>query len=276
MKLNTHTKLFALAFSILLFNSCSSDDSGTVIEENGPGEAQLKFENIFSNLGNIVLNQTTQTSANGQKHQFSILKYVISNITLIRADGTEFQYNYNDPDKGAFIIDQEDAVGGEINVDLTEIPAGQYTKVRFGLGISQDAYLLGHDGQAIFWTKAGEEGMSWSWAAGYIFTKIEGKYGTGSPDINFANHGGNMGNVTENGTADLYREITLNLPEAIQVAPSKLPSIHIRADLNHFLSGETDLTLDESNQNSMGSSPYLVNVTDNLTKMFTVDHIHND
>lgn len=277
MKLNKHIKTALLAVNSLFIFSCSSDDdNGPIIEEGGVGALQVKFENGFGNLGNIVLNQTTQTSTNGQKHNFSTLKYVVSNITLIKSDGTEFAYHRNDPDKGAFIINQEDAVGGIIYVDLTEIPQGQYTKIRFGLGIDQEAYLLGHDGQAGFWSKATEEAMTWSWAAGYIFAKIEGKYGTTLADTELMNHTGNMGDVSQNGTADLYREITLDLPNTAQVSSSIVPSIHILADWNHYLSGETDLTLDDSNNMAMGSSPYLVSVTNNLTKMFTVDHVHND
>ncbi|NLN33381.1 MAG: hypothetical protein GX159_07275 [Flavobacteriaceae bacterium] len=276
MKLNKNIKTAVLAVSSLFVFSCSSDDDAPNIDEGGVGALQVKFENGFSNLGNIVLNQTTQTSANGQKHQFSTLKYVVSNITLIKSDGTEFAYHYNDPDKGAFIVNQEDAVGGVVYLDLNEIPQGQYTKMRFGLGINQEAYLLGHDGQAGFWSKATEEGMTWSWAAGYIFTKIEGKYGTESPDTEFMNHTGNMGDVSQNGTPDLYREITLDLPNTAQVTSSIVPSVHILADWNQYLSGETHLTLDASNDMAMGSSQHLVDVTNNLTKMFTVDHVHND
>lgn len=275
MKLNKYIKIiFIIVFSIGII-SCNSDDDNAILEGE-TGEVQLKFENGFANLGNIVLNQTTQTSANVQKHLFTTLKYVVSNITLIKSDGTEFAYHYNDPDKGAFIINQEDAVGGVIYLNLNEIPQGQYNKIRFGLGIDQQAYLLGHDGQATFWSNATEEGMVWSWAAGYIFAKIEGKYGTSSADTDFMNHTGNMGDVAQNGTPDLYREITLDLPNTAQVTSQIVPSIHILADWNHYLSGETHLTLDPANENAMGSSQHLVDITNNLTKMFRVDHVHND
>lgn len=275
MKQNISTKLIGLFIGIFII-SCSSDDDTTIIEEGGIGSVEIKFENGFGDLGDIVLNQTTQTSANGQKHNFSTLKYVVSNITLIKSDGTEFQYNYNNPDKGAFIVNQEDAVGGVVYLELDEIPQGQYTKIRFGLGISQDAYLLGNDGQAEFWTLAGDEGMSWSWAAGYIFIKLEGMYGTENPDTMFMNHTGNMGDVSQNGTPDLYREITLDFPTTAQVSTTIVPSVHILADWNHYLSGATDLTLSSSNDSDMGSSQHLVDVTNNLTQMFTVDHVHND
>jgi hypothetical protein len=275
MKMYKFLSLSLIAFTFLTFISCRNndeDDSST----DTKGNLQLKFENGFNNLGDIVLNQTTQTSSQGQKHQFSNIKYVISNISLIDENGNEFKYNENNPDKGAFIIDQDDAVAGIVYINLNEVPKNNYKKVKFGLGISQNAYLLGQDGQAEFWNKAKQKGMSWSWAAGYVFVKLEGKYGTASPDTEFMNHTGNMGNVTANGTPDLYREITLSLPTTARVTGEITPSVHILADLNQYLSGETPLVLSAANDMMMGSSQHLVDVTNNLTKMFKVDHVHND
>ncbi len=277
MKSNRFLHILFLAIT-LTFLSCRSQEDDA--QANTTGNLQLKFENGFNNLGNIVLNQTTQTSFSGQKYQFSTLKYIISNIVLMDDSGKEFQYHYNDPDHGAFIISQNEATGGIVYLDLKEIPAGNYRKIRFGLGISQSAYLLGQNGQGVFWEKAKQEGMTWSWAAGYIFTKLEGKYGSATADTEFMNHCGNMGNTAANGTPDLYREITLSLPTTARISETVTPSVHITADLNQFLSGSHHLILNSSNQMAMGSGsatdPHLIQVTDNLTAMFKVDHVHND
>jgi hypothetical protein len=276
MKIYKFLSLLFIAFTLLTVSSCQNNDDDNNPQDTTPGNLQIKFENGFNNLGGIVLNQTTQTSSSGQKHQFSTLKYVVSNISLIDENGKEFKYNENNPDKGAFIIDQADAVAGVVYINLTGVPKNNYKKVKFGLGISQNAYLLGMDGQAEFWNKAKAKGMSWSWAAGYVFVKLEGKYGTSVVDKEFMNHTGNMGNVTANNTPNLYREITLDLPTTARVTNKIRPSIHILADLNQYLSGDTALTLNTTNDMMMGSSPHLVSVTNNLTKMFSVNHVHND
>ena len=275
MKIYKFLSLILIAFTLITISSCSNNDDDE-IQNTEPGNLQIKFENGFNNLGNIVLNQTTQTSSNGQKHQFSTLKYVISNISLIDENGNEFKYNYNNPDKGAFIINQADAKGGIVYANLTKIPKGNYKKIKLGLGISPTAYLIGQDGQGIFWEKAKQEGMAWSWSAGYIFEKLEGKYGTTSAETEFMNHTGNMGDTTINGTADLYREVVLDLPTTARVSKEITPSIHILADFNQYLSGQTALTLTQANQMAMGSSPHLVSVSNNLIQMFKVDHVHND
>ena len=90
------------------------------------------------------------------------------------------------------------------------------------------------------------------------------------------NHTGNMGNVAANNTPDLYREVTLDLPTTARVSATVKPSIHILADFNQYLSGETALSFSTANNMAMGSNQHLVNVTNNLTKMFKVDHVHND
>ena len=274
MKIYKFISLFTLVFTLFTLLSCRNDDDSS--ENTTTGSLEVKFENGFNNLGDIVLNQTTQTSVNGQKHQFSTLKYVISNISLIDENGAEFQYHYNDPDKGAFIIDQAQAEAGLVRINLNEIPKNNYKKIKLGLGISQSAYLIGQNGQGIFWEKAKSAGMSWSWAAGYVFVKLEGKYGTSSPTTEFMNHTGNMGDVVANNTPDLYREITLDFPTTARVNGNIVPSVHILADFNQYLSGATSLTLDSTNDNAMGSSTHLVQVTNNLAQMFKVDHVHND
>lgn len=267
--------LSILFISLLTLSSCSSSDDDNM-QDTTPGNLQVKFENGFNNLGNIVLNQTTQTSAKGQKHQFTTLKYIISNISLIDENGTEFKYNYNNPDKGAFIINQEEAKGGLVMINLSEIPKGNYKKIKLGLGIHPAAYLIGQGGQGLFWEKAKQQGMAWSWAAGYIFTKLEGKYGTSAADTEFMNHCGNMGDASSNGTPDLYREVVLDLPTTARVSKEITPSVHILADFNQYLSGKTALSLDTSNNMAMGSSAHLVSVSNNLINMFKVDHVHND
>ncbi len=266
-------KILFIAFTLFTLSSCRTNDDTT---DSTPGNLELKFENRFNNLGGIVLNQTTQTSLNGQKHNFSTLKYIISNVILIDENGNEFKYYYNDPDNGAFIIDQAEAVAGINYINLKKIPKNNYRKIKIGLGISQSAYLIGQEGQGVFWQKANSSGMAWAWAAGYVFMKLEGKYGSSSATTEFVNHCGNMGNTSANNTADLYREITLDLPTTARVSKEITPSIHILADFNQYLSGQNVLTLDNSNDTAVGSNQHLVSVTNNVSKMFKVDHVHND
>lgn len=272
-------KIFLLAITFATLFSCTNDDdnSSNTTDLTGTNHLTLKFDHGFNGIGNLILNSTTQTSTNKQKHQFSTLKYLISNIVLIDEAGKEYKYHYNNLDKGAFIIDVEKAVGNIVSVELDDIPSNNYKKIRIGMGISQTAYLLGETGQATFLTKAKEAGMFWTWTSGYIFTKLEGKYGEALENI-FMNHIGSKGDISKNGTADMYREVTLDLPTSAKVRTDIAPSVHLKVNLNEYLSGVNKLTLDKTTKtdNAMGSGEFLVKVADNLTKMFSVDHVHND
>lgn len=267
-------KLILAFFAIsTLFLSCSKDEDDSEVI-SGEGNITFKFENGFGNLGDIVLNSTTQTSSNNQKHQFSTLKYIISNVVLIKEDGTEVKYHYNDPDKGAFIIDQSEAVGGICSINLQALPAGDYKKVRFGLGISNDSYILGQSGQATFWSAAQSKGMTWSWAAGYINIKLEGKYGVTTLDGVITHHVGKKMSIATN--PEIYREITVTMPSIAKIRTNITPSVHFMVDFNKYLSGTTPILIDASNQTNMSGTGVAVTIADNLTQSFMIEHVHND
>ena len=125
MKIYKLLSLLFIGITLFTLSSCRNSDS-TETEDTTPGNLQIKFENGFNNLGDIVLGQTAQTSSGGQKHNFTTLKYIVSNIVLIDESGKEFKYNYNNPDKGAFIVDQAEAKAGIVYIDLADIPRNNY------------------------------------------------------------------------------------------------------------------------------------------------------
>lgn len=86
MKINKILSILLVAITFLTLSSCRSTDDEKDTQDTTPGNVQVKFSG-FSGIGDIVLNQTVQTSANGQKHRFSTLKYIVSNIVLIDENG---------------------------------------------------------------------------------------------------------------------------------------------------------------------------------------------
>src|SRR5690606_6573871 len=104
------------------------------------------------------------------------LKYVISNIRLVKDDGTEIPYYVNDLDKGALVVDQ--AKAASLHYVMTNVPKGTYTQIRFGLGVRADLNTLDQVRFPGFYAAAGahDTQMMWEWGTGYRFTKIEGFY----------------------------------------------------------------------------------------------------
>nr|WP_236582677.1 MbnP family protein [Sphingobacterium multivorum] len=270
----------------LVMVSCSKS-------EDVANSVNLHFNNTFKNT-TIVLGSadspaaTTNTSASGQLHQFSELKYVISNIRLIKADGSEIPYNVNDLDKGATVIDQ--AKAATLNYVLSNIPVGEYKQIKFGLGVKQEINTLDQLRFPVFYATAGanDTKMHWEWGTGYRFTKLEGFYGADHKELSIHTgstiNGTNGDESTYKQGVDAYRDITLNLPSLVTVGKS-VPQINIRADFDKLLSGKTNtITLGANNAvPSIHSAVEMVKFVDNLggngssdtAGMFTVESVSN-
>jgi hypothetical protein len=224
----------------LAFVSCDKDDN-TPVANN----VKLEFKNTFGD-NEIVLGGATSSTATvntsdaGQVHHFSEVKYVISNIRLIKADGTEVPYNVNDLDKGATVINQ--ANPATLNYVLSNIPTAEYKQIQFGLGVRTDLNTLDQVRFPNFYALAGanDTEMMWEWGTGYRFTKIEGFYDTDNKQMSIHTGStveGDEGNHTQG--VDAYRNITLDLPQNAVVGV-KAPKIIIKADFDKLLSGNTN------------------------------------
>src|SRR5690606_6994865 len=233
---NLKNYLFISAFSLALISCSKSDDIPVA------NNVTLHFDNTFKNT-TIVLgdatssNATTNTSAKGQVHHFSELKYVISNIRLIKADGSEFPYNVNNLDQGATVINH--AKPQTLDYVLSNIPSGEYKQIKFGLGVKQGLNTLDQIKFPKFYAEAGanDTEMHWQWATGYRFTKIEGFYGDDNKEISI--HTGSTLNGDKDDPSsweqgvDAYRDVTLDLTTNVMVG-SNVPRISIKADFDRL------------------------------------------
>ncbi|MGV0928685.1 MbnP family protein [Empedobacter sp. ULE_I145] len=265
-KIKNYLLLSALSFITL---SCQNDDNSTV-----SNKVTLEFQNTFKNetiiLGDAISSTATKnTSAEGQVHHFSELKYVISNIRLVKVDGAEIPYNINDLDKGATVIDQSKP--STLNYVLSNIPAGEYKRIKFGLGVKTDLNKLDQVRFPQFYASAGanDTQMHWEWGTGYRFTKIEGFYEDDNKQLSI--HTGSTVEGTNGDSSsytqgvDAYREITLDLTTNANVGKNA-PKIIIKADFDKLLSGKTTtIKLGTSNATpSIHTAANMVQFVDNL------------
>ncbi|WP_028296963.1 MbnP family protein [Olivibacter sitiensis] len=265
--MKTSKNYLPLSFFLLVIASCGKDNP---VANN----ITLHFDNTFSST-TIVLGDATSstatvnTSADGQLHHFSELKYVISNIRLIKADGSEIPYNINDLDNGATVVDHSKPQ--TLDYILSNIPAGEYRQLKFGLGVRPELNTLDEARFPDFYAKAGanDTQMHWEWGTGYRFTKIEGFYDTDNKQLSIHTGSTVEGTNGEPDTytqgVDAYRDITLTLPDNAVVG-SNAPKITIKADFDKLLSGKTNtITLGEGNATpSTHAAVNMVLFVDNL------------
>lgn len=266
---NIFKKIFITTIAFGLLTACKNDDNKTE-ELNTPGKIEVFFDNGVSG-DQLILNTSTHTNSQNETIKINRINYIISNIVLVKEDGTEVVYPKN---SSYFIINQEK---NKKSFTLENIPAGKYKKIKFGIGVDEQKHLEGQSAQEDFWALAQENNMTWSWAAGYKYINFEGEF-TSNDNSTPRNYKVHLGKTT----ADSYNysEVTLDLPSLALVQGNRLPNIHIKTDLNVILDGVHKISL-QNNLNPTGTSANimggqnLVYIAENIKKMFTVDHVHN-
>jgi len=252
MKLLKYT--LPLLLSVLTISCSDSEDDNIVDLADQTGEIILKFDNGVGDSDFIF--GTTYEKSNNESFQLSNLKYIISNVRLTDSEGNVFMYP---TEENVFIIDESDAnTAGEVWLSLEGIDAADYVSVTFGLGIDQERFALGADGQADFLAEAQEEGMFWAWASGYV-----------DEPLNI--HMGSVGTSLDN-----YKEVTLELPNSLLVREDATPEIHIKADLAKVWDGVTIANFVDGYDQVHTDVDETPIIAANVIEMFEVHHVHND
>jgi len=266
MKFQLKNTLAILAIASILA-SCSNDDDSAQ-NNSGNGEMELYFDNSL-NGDDLILGASTHTNSNGETLKVSQLNYIVSNFVLIDENGAEVAY----PKESSYFVINE--ATKQTTIHLENIPAGNYKKIKFGLGVDAQRYLQGETAQQSFWDEAAANDLTWTWSTGYKFISFEGTFT--SPALTgektFQVHQGS------NTSTDNYREFTLDFPNTARVRENESPSVHIIADANKILDGNVKLKLSDA-MNTAGTGatimfgPKLISMAANTTSMFTVDHVH--
>lgn len=255
-------KLSTLLFLFVFAISCSDDDAPG---DNLTGTGMVKIEFDNSVAGDDLILGSSYTNSQNETLTIERLNYIVSNFRLTDAEGNVFSYP---KDQGYFITSEET---GNTEVVLMDVPAGKYTSLTFGIGVDQEKYLLGAEGQGDLLTEAESNNMMWSWQAGYKFLNFEGTFtsATVTEATDFKIHMGSHGSSLDN-----YKETTLNLDTQALVSDDMTPIIHLVANAGNILDGNNKISLSEQAV-IMVSEEKSPKIATNTSKMFSVDHVHN-
>lgn len=263
---NLLNKAIAIIAISVVFVGCTNNDEVV----SGTGNLGVEFDNAFGS-NDLILNTQTNTTSSNEVLKISTIKYIISNIVLTKEDGTTFVYPKSE---SYFIVDE--ATEASHLLELTNVPAANYTKVKFGIGVDKAQWELGAMGQGNFLAVVQAAEMMWSWSAGYKFLAFEGVFT--SPTV--PNSTSFMVHTGQTGTDYNYTEVTLDLPTKAMVRTTIAPEIHVVADLSKIIDGTNKIKLSDNNMGGMGAmimgGANLPLITANLKGMFTVAHVHND
>ncbi len=248
---------FALIAATLFITSCKKDK--TLVppaNEPVPQKANVTFQ--FNNqVGgmDIEMGKMQYMNAAGNAYQIDLLKYYVTNVTLVKSDNTEIKVGNFD------LINAADLSTCVVNAP--NIPNGTYTKIKFNVGIPYDRNHTGaQDGDLDPLL-----GMIWDWNTGYVFFKHEGKFK-------------NTSNVTQSlifhfATDRAYSSVEIPLSTNLEVA-GVAKKVSLIFNLNKLYASPTtvDFNTDSNRQSSSSADfPWIDNLKLAFNSAFTVDKI---
>jgi hypothetical protein len=236
-------KLFTFFITICL-TSCKKDHDPIVIPD---GNFIMTFEN---RVGGEVLMLDTIKYLNdaGNLYSIEMLKYYISNIQFVKDDNSVVNLpNYE-------LIDQELDTSRSFAFTL---PRGNYTKVRFLMGVDSLSSVTGAQTGEL----SPDFGMFWDWNTGYVFLKHEGSFIDNNGDIlPLVYHYGTFGGLTQH-------ELTINMP-----SDGNIRTLKINFDLNKLYNTPNLVDFNNNNIHSGGAN-WVNTIKENLNNSFSVGDI---
>ncbi|WP_041735234.1 MbnP family protein [Dyadobacter fermentans] len=267
----TFSILLAIA-SALWMASCQFPDEKDDTDPIETGTIQLQFDNIAGNQ-DLQLDSVRYQNSAGEDFTVSILNYYISNIKLIRMDGSVFTVPQ---DSSYFLIRESNRESQKLTI--RNVLTGEYTGVEFTIGVDSlrsvmDPSQPGRKG--ILDKDSGptnEEAMYWDWNPGYIFLKMEGSSDSSTTaNGKYFYHIGGFGGLTAP-TLNNIKTVKLNFPgQKAIVTTSIVSNVLIQANILKIFDGPTQLSIKENP--GVMFTPFSKNVADNYAGMFSVKEI---
>jgi hypothetical protein len=169
--------IFIISILSVVFTACKDDNNaGTLptpvenysgIKYNQQGNLNILLTHTF-NGAPLVLGKDYITPLQDTIN-LSKFKYYLSNVCLQNVSGNWVNLgNYN-------LLDL--VVPDRHTIKLNNVPAGNYVKIKFFLGVDSLENFGGmHTGEL-----DPSYGMYWTWATGYVFFRLNGRYNGDNP-----------------------------------------------------------------------------------------------
>lgn len=223
------------------------------------GELEIHVENVVGS--SPLVYRTSYTTAAGDQFTVSELRYYLSNVQLLRADGSVWA----EPES-YYLIDQAQTDSQHLHIE--GVPAGDYTALRITLGVDAARNTAGAQTGAL----DPAHQMIWDWTTGYIFLRLNGT----SPQ---APGGGLYFDVAGfQAPYNNIRTLTLPLPAgtaALHIKPEATPNMHLKANVLKLFDGPQPVRFAQLSTAAGGAQSG--QLADNLAAgMFRIDHIHGN
>lgn len=253
--------LFAAVAGMFTFSSCDRDDDDDVTPTPTGTTGSLKFhvENLFDTVP-FELGSTNYITANGDTVNFSMYKYYISNIKLIRPDGSRYAET-----ESYHLINAADT--NTLEFTIANVPNGAYSGIEFMIGVDSLRNVSGAQTGAL----DPANGMFWTWSTGYIMAKMEGsspQSGAASNSIVY-----HIGGFTGANSSLRIVSPSFNGDQAT-VSSSATPEVHLACNVAEWFRNPVTINVGTTFF-QMAVNANSAMIATNYADMFTVEHIHN-
>lgn len=249
MKRMHHLIVFTAIATIFVLSSCTKkegcmDQTATNFDPNAEADMGCLYAeggfavefHMHQYIGGAEFIEETQHTINGVATNLNLVQFYVSEIKLVDAAGADTSA------PGVYLLISPDVE----EYTIGNLPTGDYTKIRFNVGIDSitnhgdpSLYAIGNPLGAQF------PSMHWGWSFGYIFMRIDGEVdsdadGMPDPEGQFEMHLG----------SDRYlAAIEIDYP--ITIGQGNENIVHLKVDWDTFYTG-----VDMANDNT-------THVTDN-------------
>ena len=221
--MRTLFSFFTLLLLMMGGTSCEDTDSTTTTADERV-DVTLTFRGTFGDQPLRMYDQE-YAYADNMNLRFQLFQFYVSNVQLYGAEkNIPDTVSLIDIDLISFkdVIAQADAERG-VQITIPDVPTGTYDGIRLGLGVAPE-YNATQPGD--YTPPHPLDDHYWSWARGYVFTKVEG-------NVDYDRDGTYDEKLTFHlGENPFYR--TLNIAEPVIVGPNN-QDIIFEVDLRRVL-----------------------------------------
>jgi hypothetical protein len=229
-------------------------------EPNNPEKISLALhvETTFDNAP-VVFDVSQHVNQAGETLVFKRLDYLLSDFTLLGGPNGDVGI------KGSYAFVKGKTGAGHIELD--SIPVGQYTGIRFNIGLDS---MVNHGDPSQYGPShplnPNVNRLHWDWTGGYIFTALEGTYKhPGHPESVFLYHMALDRNK---------RSVTVSFPMDLTKRDKLL---HVDYNLAEIFRNPTTFSIEEKGDfsHSTFDNGIVEALVANMGDVFTAKHLQN-
>lgn len=240
------------------FLSCKKDDPINGKDDgSGKGEkgiVRIEVAHFAGDQPLLMDGMTRYRNSHGDDFTVTMLKYYVSNLVLIKADGSTFA----EPESYHLVNQAEE---NSLQFILTDVPAGKYDKLKLMIGVDSLRNVSGAQTGAL----DPLNDMFWTWSTGYIMAKMEGKSNASTAPGSILNF--HIGGFS--GPYSVLQEVVLELPQDLMVSVDKEARLHLKSDLLSWF--DAPFTIDFATMNNVAmQGPEAQQIAQNYRQMFSV------